>query len=194
MRSASCIAVLASAFWMSACGGPVSSRAVREQLATLGGAGLSTDDVRVERIITQAGGQVVAEATVQMAVLMEEDPEGEWTITAVRVGEDEWVDMDTFLRALDERRIEDTTSNLRMLATGIEAYERANGTLPDVSEALPLPDLLHPLFVPDLVRQDAWGSDFIYEAADNRALIRSPGPDREPGTPDDIEVSAAQRP
>lgn len=187
MRSARCIAVMAILF-LSSCGGPVSSRAVREQIATLGGAGLATDDVRVERVIAQSGKRAIAEATVQLAFEFAQNADGVWEITAVRVGEDEWIGMDTFLAALRARQIDETTSNLRMLAAGVEAFERENGTLPEVTEALPLPDLLHPRFVPNLVREDSWGSKFLYEPSGDTVRLRSAGPDRQAGTADDIEV------
>ena len=192
MRSASSIVLLLSWACLAACGGPVSSRVVREQIASLGGAGLDTDAVEVRRIIAEAGNRAVAEATVQMAFEFERDAEGEWRIIAVRLGEEDWVDLATFEAALSAQQVEETRSSLRMLADGVAAYARQNGTLPEVSLADPLPDLLHPLFVPDLVRQDAWGSDFVYEPAADTFRLRSPGPDRQLGTPDDLEVTAPQ--
>jgi hypothetical protein len=118
----------------------------------------------------------------------------EWNIIAIRIGEDEWIDLATFEAALAERRIAETTSDLQRLAAGVEAFEQEHGSLPNVSEADPLPDVLHPLFVSDLLRQDAWGSAFVYEPSADSIRLRSWGPDRAPGTPDDIEVTTRRRP
>jgi len=189
MRLRVSIAVLLSSIWLSACGGPVSSRAVRERIATLGGAELSPDDVRVERIVTETGSRAVAEFTVQMAGLYQRNADGEWTLVSVRLSDDRWIDLARLEAVLAAIELEETTSNLRMLADGVEAWARENGALPEVSGADSLPDLLHPLFVPDLVREDAWGSAFLYETSGGAFRLRSPGPDRQPGTPDDIEVS-----
>ena len=89
-----------------------------------------------------------------------------------------------------DERVRRTQSELRMLAVGLRAYEAENGALPVTTSADSLPDLLHPLFVPDLVRQDIWGSDFVYEHIENTFRLRSPGPDLQLETDDDLEVTA----
>jgi Type II secretion system (T2SS), protein G len=174
---------------MVSCGGPVPSRVVREQVASLGGAELSPDDVQVERIIQQTSTQAVAEFTVQMAGQYVRNAEGDWELVSIRLGTDDWVDLSRFEDALTRVEIEETASNLRMLAAGIEAYQRANGDWPATTPESGLPDLLHPTFVPELVREDAWGQAFLYEASGNTFRIRSSGPDQLDGTDDDIEVS-----
>lgn len=174
---------------LASCGGPVSSRVVREQVASLGGAQLSPDDVQVERIIQQTSSQAVAEFTVQMAGEYVRNADGDWELVSIRLGSDDWVDLARFEAALTQVEIEETTSNLRMLADGVEAYQRANGTWPEVTSGASLPDLLHPTFVPDLIRDDAWGETFLYEASTSTFRVRSSGPDRRHGTDDDIEVS-----
>lgn len=167
----------------------MSSRVVREQVASLGGAELSPDDVQVERIIQQTSTQAVAEFTVQMAGEYVKNADGDWELVSVRLGTDDWVDLARFEAALTRVETEETTSDLRMLAAGVEAYREANGAWPEVTAGSSLPDLLHPIFVTDLIREDAWGEPFLYEASANAFRLRSSGPDRREGTDDDIEVS-----
>jgi hypothetical protein len=194
MSSGRFITVLAATLLLASCGGAISSRQVREQIATLGGAALSPDEVQVERIISQTASRAIAEFTVQMAGEYERNADGDWKLVSIRIGENDWIGLDQLEQALAGMDVEDTRSNLRMLAGGVEAYRRARGALPVASGADSLPDLLHPLFVPTLARQDAWGSDFVYEPSDTAFRLRSAGPDRQFGTPDDIEVSGSVDP
>lgn len=174
---------------LASCGGPVSSRVVREQVASLGGAELSPDDVEVQRIIQQTSTQAVAEFTVQMGGQYVRQADGDWELVSIRLGNDDWVDLARFEAALARVEIEETASNLRMLAGGVEAYQRVNGSWPVITPDSSLPDLLHPTFVPELVREDAWGEAFLYQASGDGFRIRSSGPDQLEGTDDDIEVS-----
>jgi hypothetical protein len=189
MRCARFIAAAGALMAVASCGGPVSSRVVREQVAAFGGAELSPDDVQVERIIQQTSSRAVAEFTVQMAGEYVRNADGDWELVSVRLGDDDWVDLARFEAAMTQVEIAETTFYLRVLASGVEAYRQANGGWPEVAGDDGLPDLLHPAFIPDLIREDAWGQAFLYEATSNAFLVRSSGPDRLEGTSDDIEVS-----
>lgn len=173
---------------LASCGGPVSSRTVREQIARLGGAELSPDDVAVERIIQQTSSRAVAEFTVQMAGEYVRNGDGDWELVSVRIGDNEWVDLGRLRDAIARMEIEETTASLRMLAGGVAAFRAENGAFPDVG-ADSLGDILHPLFVPELVRSDAWGSEFLYQTSGTTFRLVSAGPDGETGTADDIEIS-----
>jgi len=155
MRSASSIALCVSFLSTSGCGGPVSSRVVRNQFSTLAGAELSPDDVQVERIISQTSGRAVAEVTVQVAAEYARDPAGHWEIVSVRMADGNWIDVARLDAAVTQMQVADTTEALEILAGGVEAWGRANGTLPRPEGRDSLSNLLHPLFVPTLFREDA---------------------------------------
>jgi hypothetical protein len=40
------------------------------------------------------------------------------------------------------------------------------------------------------VRADPWGEPFTFECSEDRRVVSSPGPDREPGTSDDVSTGA----
>jgi hypothetical protein len=182
-------AALIALVLLPSCGGTLSSRAAREQIVALGGNAVALDGVQVSRISAQAGNRAIAEFTVQLTGEYERDPGGAWTLVAVRVAEDDWIPLTNLRAALRALEVSETTSNLTMLAQGLRAFAEANGSLPSAGGGDPLPDLLHPLFVPRLVRQDSWGSEFLYEPSDAGFRLRSAGPDRTAGTGDDIEIT-----
>jgi hypothetical protein len=179
---------------VTSCGGTLSSRTAREQIVTLGGDAVSPEDVQVARISAQAGDRAIAEFTVQLAGEYARNADGEWNLVSVRIGEEDWILLDDLEAALRALRVSETTSNVTMLATGVEAYARANGVLPPASGPDPLPVVLHPLFVPRLVRRDSWGSEFLYQPSGGTFSVLSAGPDRMPGTGDDIEVTGEAAP
>ena len=171
----------------TACGRGLSPRTARSQIASLGGSGLVPADVNVERIITQAGDRMIAETTVKMAFEFEREAEGDWRIVAARLGDRQWVDVSILVNALQAERRDSTTLAIRKLIEGVEAFRNRNGgALPEFRTGGDISDFLHPAFMSELIREDAWGGPILYEPTNGSYQLRSAGADRVRGTADDM--------
>ncbi len=144
-------------------------------------------EIEIERIMIETGSRAVAETSVKMAFQFEKDAGGDWHIVSARLGDRQWVDVDILLEALERQYSDNTSAALEKLAAGVEQYQVQNGSLPRLGTESALADVLHPLFMGDLIRQDAWGREIQYERrSDDAYLLRSPGPDGVHGSSDDI--------
>ena len=168
------------------CSGRLSTRSIRQQIASLGEAELVPSDIVVERIVTEAGERLVAETTIKMVFQFEQDSDGEWRIVAARIGDRQWVDIEMLAEALEAQRTEETAAAMRKLANGLAEYQVRNGALPEIDPAGRLSDVLHPLFMSELIREDAWGAEIQYELLDASYRLRSSGSDRVVGNSDDV--------
>ncbi len=176
---------------LGACTGNLSPRTARRQIVELGDAALPTDDVQIQRIVTELGGRAIAEAHVRLTFQFERSADGEWTIVAARLGDRNWIDIDSLISAIEARSTDETAAALDSLAAGIDAYATRNGSLPEVSPARPVSDVLHPLFMNEPVRDDAWGGRIGYTADGDGYELRAPGPDGTAGTGDDVVLRRA---
>lgn len=176
-------ALLATA---NGCGPGLSARNARSQIARLSEAELLPSDVAIERIVTEAGDRMIAETSVKMAFQFERGEDGDWQIVSARIGDRQWVDVGTFLEALESQYKDQTFDALERLALAVDAYRDENGGLPEIMPDDYLSDVLHPLFMPDLIRDDAWGSAIGYETGNGSYQLRSSGPDGVAGSADDI--------
>lgn len=182
------VAGLASAV-LAGCSGTVSSGTVRQQVAELGGANLDPDDIQVQRIVDQLGGRTVAEANVRLTFQFEEGPDGQTEIVAVRLGDRNWLDVTDLLAAIEAGNVGRTQSDIEKLAAGLGAYRDSSGELPALPPGGYISDVLHPGFMRDLVRNDAWGGAIAYDRTESGFELRSPGPDGTAGNTDDIVVT-----
>jgi hypothetical protein len=186
MKHALTMALAALILPLAACTGNLSSRAVRQQIAELGTATLNVDDIQVQRIVTELGDRAIAEANVRLVFQFEKDAEGEWTIVAARLGDREWIDIEDLFAAMAQQNTGDTSSSLEKLSAGLDEYRSRNGSLPEVPAEGFVSDVLHPLFMTELIRDDAWGARISYHAEGANYELRSPGPDGVIGNTDDI--------
>lgn len=180
-----------AALALGACTGNLSSRTARQQIAELGDASLVTDDIQIQRIVTELGDRAIAEANVRMAFQFEKGPDDEWVIVSARLGDRQWVDIEELLGAIEAQNAEETHASLEKLAAGLRTYRIRNGSLPVVGDDAYLSDVLHPLFMTDLVRDDAWGGRIVYTAEGDAYELRAPGPDGRTGTADDVVFDPA---
>ena len=175
----------------SACSGArLSSNEARKKIAAIGTSPLVPQAVEVRRIVSQSDDQAIVEATVTLAFQFKRDKSnGEWRIEAVRLGDRDWMSLDELLAAVKEGRRRATLNSMQKLATGITNYRQQNGTFPNAADIVKLTDMLHPRYMPDLIRDDAWGHPIQYESTGSDFRLRSYGPDGAPNTSDDILVT-----
>jgi hypothetical protein len=178
---------------LSACtGARLSHDEARRKIAEIGRSNLIPDAIEIRRIISQTGTQAVAEATITLAFQFRRDnPDAEWRIQAVRLGDREWISLDELLAGIDEGRRRTTLAAMQKLAEAVEKYRARNGSLPNARDIVGLTDILHPQYMNELVREDGWGKPIIYEVtAQGTFRLISGGPDGRHGTPDDIVITS----
>jgi len=170
------------------CGGArLSQNEIRKQIAELGSSTLTPDAVSIRRVVSQSGDHLIAETSVELAVQFERDSASSpWHIASVRLGDKNWVSVPQFIAALQEVERKTTSTSLAKLVAGVTTYRQRNGSLPVAKDIRALSDVLHPLYMTDLVLDDAWGRPIELETLDSNIRFRSLGPDGKSGTADDI--------
>jgi hypothetical protein len=190
MHRASHFLLIACITFCSCTANRLSHDEARRKINEIGRSKLIPDAIEVRRIVSQSQNEAIAEATITLAFQFKRaNPYADWRVEAVRLGDRDWISLDELLKAVNEGRARATTESMYQLATGIEKYQTANGTLPKAADIVALTDILHPNYMTQLVREDGWGNPIIYEVtgATTYRLI-SIGPDRRRGTPDDIVI------
>jgi len=172
----------------SGCGGArLSHEEIRKQVAEIGNSSLLPEAVSVRRIVSQSGNRAIAETTVDLTFQVERDSAtSPWHITSVRVGDQNWVSIPELIAALNESKRKITAASLEKLTAGVATYRQQNGSAPAVTDIRALSDVLHPLYMKDLVLDDAWGHQILVEAATPSIRFRSVGADGVRDTADDI--------
>jgi hypothetical protein len=169
------------------CSGPrLAHDEARRKIAELGRSDLVPDAVEIRRLASQNDNEAIAEVSVTLAFQFKRNAAGEWTVASVRLGDRDWMDLAEILSAIDQARQRETTGALGKVVTGISEYRRANNSLPAASDIVGLTDLLHPQYMSELVRTDAWGQPIDYEVTGSAYRLVSRGPDGVRGTTDDI--------
>ena len=131
---------------LSGCsGGNLSTRTARQQIATLGNATLIPSEIEVSRIDIQTEDRAIAETTVKMTFQFDKSSDGEWRIVSVRLGDRQWLDVDTLLAALERQQSEETMEGMRQIAAGVEKYQGDRGSLPEPGAGTHISDLLNDL-------------------------------------------------
>jgi len=184
--------LLCAALTLCACtSARLSSDEARKKIAAIGQSSLIPDAIEVRRIISQDNTRAIAEATVTLAFqFTRPNDHAEWRIEAVRLGDRDWISLDELLAAVNEIRSRATAQSLQQLAEGLDKYRAANnGSLPNARDIVALTDVLHPSYIVELIREDAWGHPIVYELAGSSAFrLISAGADGRRGTSDDIIV------
>jgi len=180
--------LLLSSLLLSACASDrLSHDEARQKIAQIGRSNLVPDAVEIRRIISQTDTEAIAESSVTLAFQFKRaNPNAQWQISAVRLGDRDWVSLDELLAAINEGRRRSTINDLQKLAAGIAKYREMNGNLPMVPDITRLTDILHPLYISELIREDGWGTNIEYQVMGTTFRLVSAGPDGVRGTSDDI--------
>lgn len=163
----------------------------RKKIAAVAQSKLIPDAIEIRRIVSQDETQAIAEATITLAFQFKRaNPNAEWRIEAVRLGDRDWISLDELMAAINESRRRTTSESMQQLADGIEKYQNGNnGSLPNARDIVALTDTLHPSYMTALIREDGWGNPIIYEITGNSTFrLLSRGADGRRGTADDVVI------
>ena len=162
----------------------------RRQIAEIGNSSLVPDSIHIQRIVSQTDKDAIAETSVAMAFEFQRAKSSDpWHISAVRMGDRDWVDVAEIIAAVNESRKRTTLESFQKLARGIEAYRQRNNASPNATDIVSLTNILHPSYMTDLVRLDAWGRPIRYEVVGTSFRLLSDGADGIRGTPDDLQLA-----
>src|SRR5207249_8467970 len=88
----------------------------RKKINEIGRSNLVPDGIEIRRIVSQSDTQAIAEATITLAFQFKRDnPEADWRIQAVRLGDREWISLDELLAGINEGRRRTTSDAMRKL-------------------------------------------------------------------------------
>ena len=183
--------LLLGSLLLSACtSARLSQDQARKKIAEIGRSNLVPDAIEIRRIVSQSETQAIAEATITMAFQFKRDnPNAEWRIQAVRLSDRDWISLDELLASINEGRRRTTTDAMQKVADAVERYRSTNGSLPNARDIVSLTNILHPQYMNDLVREDAWGKPITYEVTGPSTFrLISQGADGLAGTRDDIVI------
>src|SRR5262245_60566684 len=174
---------------------PTDFAEARRALIEIGLSSQVPDAIEVRRIAAQNETQAIVEATVSFGFQFRWDPATKrWEIEAARLGQRDWIVVSDLLAALDEGRRRDTVVKLQKLLVGIDNFRKKYGALPTAPDIVKLTDILHPNYMNELVRDDGWNRQILYQVTGSTFRLVSSGPDHRAGTPDDVVVDGGPPP
>ena len=184
--------LVACAIVIAGCSGArLSHDEARKKIAEIGTSSLVPGSIQIQRITSQTDKDAIAETTVSLAFEFKRDKTSDpWHVAAVRLGDRNWVGVDEIIASVNESRRRSTMESLQKLSTGIASFRQKNGTSPAASDIVDLTNILHPTYMTDLVRTDAWNRPIRYESSGNTFRLLSYGPDGIRGTADDVALQA----
>src|SRR5438045_4638239 len=157
-------AVLGCLFLSGCTGLRLSQDEARKKIAEIGRSNLVPAAIEIRRIVSQNDTEAIAEATITLAFQFKRaNPNSEWHIQAVRLGDRDWISLDELLAGINEGRRRATSDAMQKLAEAVEKFRASTGSLPTVRDIVGLTDTLHPQYMNELVREDGWGKPITYE-------------------------------
>lgn len=167
--------------------GDLTPREARRVIARLAGIELPSDAVRIKSI-SPMGNTAVVVAQVETAFRLVNDKD-KWRVAEIRTGDRRWEDLDLLVRALNAEKTSRVRAELETIATALEAFRRERGFYVEAKTEAALIDFLSPRYLGRVIRLDAWHRPYEYEGSRESYVLRSLGPDGQPGTSDDVVLA-----
>ena len=162
----------------------------RKLIARMAGIELPSDAVRVKDISpSPMGSCAVVVAQVETAFRFDKGDGGKWRVAEIRTGDRKWESVDLLVRALNAEKAARARSEMETVATALKSYQRERGFFVVADNMTKLIDHLNPDFLTTVIRVDPWHQPYQYEGNRNSFILRSPGADGKPNTPDDIVLT-----
>lgn len=189
MSSACLVTLLALGAWGAADKPSVAQ--VRALLQSLGGADWKPEQVEIKKITPGVGnGGVIVEAQLETTFRLEKPKRGDWRVAEIRLGDSQWESLELVAEAVRREKARRTNLTLQQLADALNAYKNARGQYVIADSGVALLDELVPQYYGTAQRRDLWGAEWQYRGTATEYRLSSPGPDRKPGTPDDLIVES----
>ena len=115
-----------------------------------------------------------------------------WHVTELRTGNRDWVKLEPFLTALNQHKQRLAHSELELIAGALEKFRRDRGFYVVSDKQSVAIDFLSPRYLGRVIRVDPWNQPYKYLGERDHFTLRSTGPDRKPGTPDDILLTESR--
>ncbi|HEY2930539.1 MAG TPA: hypothetical protein VGK99_02250 [Acidobacteriota bacterium] len=133
------------------------------------------------------GSSAVAEGTVTTGFRFERE-NGKWVLKDIRLAEMQWIRVQDLKEALDQILRRRTQGEMKTILQAAEKYRQVNGAYPAAVDFVDLVDKLSPGYLPEVIRLDAWNSEFRIQRQAGGFAVISNGPDRKPDTADDLRL------
>ena len=172
--------------------GDLSPKEARRLIARIAGIQLPSDAVRIKDV-SATGNSATVVAQVETAFKFDKGGDGKWRVAEIRTGDRRWEDVDLLMKALNTEKTARARAELESIATALEAFHRERGSYLESKSEAALIDYLNPRFLGRAIRVDPWHQPYEYEGTRTGFVLRSPGPDEKPNTPDDVVVSSASK-
>ncbi|NWG13086.1 MAG: hypothetical protein HXY20_06075 [Acidobacteria bacterium] len=187
MRFVSFLSLIFLALLAGGCGGrTVTKGAAQKLLVSFPSGILDKESVKILSVSQISARDAIVETDVRAAFKLER-VRGEWVVSEVRIGNEEWAKIDDLAEALTRVRVEQTRRLLHEIADSLGRYRELHGQLPVFHDYTGLSDTLSPRFQSPAVRLDAWRRPFAASRLDETTVrLISGGPDRKMGSADDI--------
>ncbi len=165
-------------------------------LGHLLGVEIPSDAIRIQEVnpmpipmASQPSATVVAWLRVDARLMS--DKSG-WHVTELRTGNRDWVKLEPFLAALNQHKEKLAHSELELIAGALEKFRRDRGFYVVSDKQSVAIDFLSPRYLGRVIRVDPWNQPYKYLGERDHFTLRSTGPDRKTGTPDDILLSESR--
>jgi hypothetical protein len=115
-----------------------------------------------------------------------------WHVTELRTGNRDWVKLEPFLATLNQQKEKLAHSELELIAGALEKFRKDRGFYVVSDKQSVAIDFLSPRYLGRVIRVDPWNQPYKYLGERDHFTLRSIGPDRKAGTPDDILLSESR--
>lgn len=148
---------------------------------------LAKEQVKVFNV-KEMGDIATADIDIHTAVRMRKI-EGEWKVEEIRLGSQNWENVERFTAAVESVRGKETLSDMETVMAATRKMIADEGDLSDNLSYVELIDKLSPRYLERPIREDAWENPFLLLVTSEGFQIRSTGPDGRPGNSDDLVLN-----
>lgn len=176
---------------------PTTKRA-RCVIAALLGVQLPSDAVRIKSVDASlfsfgSTPSSVVEALITVDVRFERAEGKNWTVSGLRTGSRDWVDVQALISAANEEKSKRARANLQEMARALEKFRSERNSYVVSDSHAVLIDHLSPRFLREVIRLDPWNRPYQYRGDSASFTLMSTGPDGKENTSDDIALSGPLR-
>lgn len=185
----SLLAIVSLSFLLTGCGSrKLNKNMAQDLIANLPGDILDQEDFIVEEISQISSSNAVIQTKLKAAFRFQK-VRGKWIPREVRIGNDQWEDIDDLVATLRRIKEDRTRDMMDTVAGAIEKYFAKNGELPRFDDYDSLSDALAPEYLNPLIRLDAWERPLHADQLNaNTIRLLSGGADGKLWSGDDIEL------